>query len=232
MQSRKTGGGVAAIIPAAGSGRRLGFRKPKPFVRVLGRPLIVHTIKNLERSYRFTEIIVAASPRSVRRMRRCLAQFHCKNIKITSGGQTRAQSVFNGLKEVSDECGWVIVHDAARPFVDSTLVKRLLAAAKTSGAAICAAPIHATVKRVNPKGRWIEGTEDRSRFFLAQTPQVFQRKLLQKRYESLGRAALTGTDCAALFDGSGIRVRVVPGDAKNIKITTPEDIELMKFYLR
>ena len=163
--------------------------------------------------------------------KRWLERFHFRKIRVVAGGKTRAESVRNALARVSDECDWVLVHDAARPLVSAALVRRVLEGAKQTGAAIAALPAHATVKRVRKENLTINRTEDREAFYMAQTPQVFGRALLMKRYETLGRAAFKKTDEAALFDGTRVRVKVVSGETKNIKVTTPDDLELLQFHL-
>ena len=222
---------IAAIVPAAGLGRRLKTKAFKPFVRILGKPLLVHTLESLKKSFDFAEIIVAAAPAKLDETLRLLRRHKLHGVRVVLGGRNRSGSVRNALLNVSGDCDWVLVHDAARPFVGRVLVRRLLNAAKATGAAIAATPVTATVKRSGARKDVIFKTEDRERLFLAQTPQLFRKGLLAKRYRTLGAKALLCTDEAALFDRSRVRVRLVPGDPKNIKITAPEDIKLFKFYL-
>lgn len=220
---------VAAVIPAAGRGKRLGAGLPKAFVRVLGKPLLAHTLENLNRSYPFTEIILAVDSALLEKTRLLLKKYGFgKRLRLVAGGATRAESVQKAASSVSPKCDWVLVHDAARPLVDSALVRRTLAAARRSGVALAAMLSTATVKQA--RGGTVT-TLDRRGIHLAQTPQVFKKKLLLDRYRKLGKKALMVTDEAALFDGTG-RVSLVVGDEKNIKITTPADLELFKFYLR
>ncbi len=223
---------VAAIVPAAGLGKRLKTKRLKPFVEILGKPLLAHTLVNLKKSFHFEEIILAVSPSQSGKIHRLLQRFGLSDVKVVVGGKTRAASVRNGVKGVSKDCGWVLVHDAARPLVTKALVKRLISSAKKSGAAICGLPATATVKKIDAKKRAIIKTEDRRGIYLAQTPQVFKKQLLLGRYQKLGRKAFQATDEAALFDGTRVRVNIVQGDVRNVKITTLEDIELMKFYLK
>ncbi len=221
---------VSAIVPAAGQGARLGRSLPKAFVVVAGKPLLEHTLGSLSRAFRFDEILVAVSAEHVGRAEKLAARAGLRNVRVVIGGATRAESVRNALCQVRESSDFVAVHDAARPLVSGKLVKALVAAAAGCGAAIAAVPATATVKRVL-KGR-VTGTEDRDTLALAQTPQVFRKKLLLERYACLGAKALKATDEAALFDGSGQTVRAMPGEAKNIKVTTPEDLELLVHYLK
>lgn len=223
---------IAAIIPAAGQGKRLRAKKLKPFVLVAGVPILVHTIVNLKRSCRLEEIILVVPADQKGDFRKLLQRHRLNGIRMTVGGKTRAESVRNGFEQISDRCDWVLVHDAARPLVSRTVVNRLIKGAKKSGAAIVAMPITSTVKRVDSNNRHILRTENREALYFAQTPQFFQRSLLAEQYQKLGQKVLRATDEATLFDGSRIKVIVVPGEARNIKVTTPEDMELLKFYLR
>jgi 2-C-methyl-D-erythritol 4-phosphate cytidylyltransferase len=220
---------VSAIVPAAGQGIRLGCSLPKAFVSVAGKPLLEHTLLNLSKAFRFDEIIIAVSAKHIGRAEKLAAHTGLGNVRVVRGGATRAESVLNALRTVRNSSALVAVHDAARPLVSKRLVKALVAAAAECGAAIAALPATATVKRVR-KGR-VTGTEDREALMLAQTPQVFRTKLLVARYARLGAKALKATDEAALFDGSGQTVRAVPGEVKNIKVTTPEDLKLFAYYL-
>ena len=223
---------MTAIIPAAGLGRRLAAGKPKAFFRIRGKPLLVYTLANLAKAYPFREMIVAAHPAHVGKMRRLLTASGFGRARVVSGGTTRAASVLKALHAVDRESRWVLIHDAARPLVALSCVKNVLSAAYKTGAALCALPVTSTVKRSDGRASHAVGTEDRHRLFLAQTPQVFRKDLLLQRYGKLGNKALRATDEAALFDGTAVKVRLVIGEAKNIKITTREDVELFEIYLK
>jgi 2-C-methyl-D-erythritol 4-phosphate cytidylyltransferase len=223
---------IAAIIPAAGRGRRLKAGQAKAFVPLSGKPLLILTLTNLKRSFVFKETIVAAASSKIEDVRRILKRHGLGRVRVVPGGRTRAQSVRNAVASVSSSCEWVLIHDAARPLVSKDLVGRLVKGARRTGAAICALPATATVRRIDPRKGLAQATEDRESLVLVQTPQVFRRRLLLERYQRLGRRALQVTDEAALFDRSRVKVKVIPGDPRNIKITTNEDLELCAFYLR
>lgn len=224
---------VAAIVPAAGFGKRLGSRSPKAFAALGSKPILIQTLKRLLASYPFTEVVVAAPPAKIEVVRELIkAHRLAGKLKVVGGGATRSDSVRYALLSVSPESDWVLVHDAARPFVDKGLTMRLLEAARKTGGALCALPSTATVKRINPKTFLTLRTEDRRTLWLAQTPQVFKRELLLARYRMLGRKASLATDEAALFDGSKTRIKVVPGEPHNLKITTPFDLRLAEHYLK
>ena len=176
-------------------------------------------------------MIVAVPAGQAEKFRALLKRYSLGDVRVVQGGRTRAESVRNGVLSVSEDCQWIMVHDAARPLVSKRSVRRLIHSAKKTGAAILIAPVISTVKRMDARHKYILRTEDRSSLVLAQTPQIFKRDLLMARYQALGSKALLATDEAALFDGCQIKVNVVPGDERNIKITTPTDIDLFKFYM-
>ncbi len=222
---------VAAIIPAAGRGTRLKQKTPKAFVEVAGKPLFIHTLFALKKAYPFFQMIVALDPSMMEKAKKLLKKFKI-SADLAVGGATRAESVWNALQAVSPSCAWVAVHDAARPLISGPVVQRTIEEALRSGGALCALPATATVKRVNLKTRRVIKTENRDSLYLAQTPQVFKKEILVKRYKTLGQKAFQATDEAALFDGSSQVVNVVTGDPKNIKITTPEDLEFFERWHR
>ena len=224
---------VAAIVPAAGRGRRFRGKTPKLFVSLRGKPVLVHTLERLVRSFRFEEVLVMTASADIKKTEKLLKRFRLAGPwRVSVGGRTRAESVKRGFEQVSKKSDWVLIHDGARPCIGKALVLRTLTAAKATGAALCAMPATATVKKVDVRRGVVLGTEDRRSLYLAQTPQVFRKDLLSSRYRALGRKALEATDEAALFDGSRIAVRVIEGDARNIKVTTVEDGELLKQTLK
>lgn len=220
---------VAAIIPAAGVGKRLHSKIPKAFVIIRGKPLLVHTLENLRRAYGFHEFIIVVAKREIKSTARLLGRSRLNNFKVVAGGATRAESVLRGLEAVSDRSEWVLVHDAARPLISRSLVRKLLNEVKCTGAVICGLPAQATVKRVS--AGVIQKTENRNEIFLAQTPQVFRKSLLAARYRKLGKKAFAATDEAALFDNTSLRVKMILGEPNNIKITVPEDLRFAEHFL-
>ena len=223
-------GGVSvyAVVPAAGKGKRLGTKMPKAYLPILGKPLFIHTLRALRKTYPFRETVLVVDISRIAQARKELVRHGLGRVWLVAGGATRAESVRNGLLVLPAGRHWVAVHDAARPLVSRKVVRRTLAAAQKGGGAICAVPIASTVKRLDPQRSILRGTEDRSRLVLAQTPQIFGRSLLLSRYKTLGVKALEATDEAALFDGTKQRVRVVEGDERNLKVTTKNDLESLK----
>ncbi len=221
---------VAAIIPAAGKGKRLGAKTPKAFLKILGKPLLIHTLERLLKSYPFQEVLVAADPSKINELKSLLKRYRLAGVRVVAGGKTRPESVRNAVLALGGTSDWVLIHDAARPFVGTRLTHDILAASKKTGAAICALEATATVKKADRVSMLIRETLDRRTIYLAQTPQVFKKSLLTSRYKTLGDKALSATDEAALFDGTKVKVKIVPGNERNLKVTTPGDLDLFKFY--
>ena len=212
---------VGAIIAAAGVGRRFG-EGDKLFAPLAGRPLIAHTLMVFEvcRAVH-TVVLVLAEENLERGCRLVDAAGFDKVVVICPGGPRRQDSVRLGL-EALPECRWVVVHDGARPLVTAALIEAGVAAAAETGAAIAAVPLADTLKEVADDGV-IRRTLDRGNLWAAQTPQVFDYELLR---EAHGRAQGEATDDAALVEALGRRVKVFPGSARNLKVTTAADLAL------
>ncbi len=221
---------VTAIVPAAGQGKRLGSRTPKAFIPVFGKPLLIHTLEALSRAYLFDEILVPVPKAYLERAQRVIQGFKKAPTRVIEGGQTRAQSVRRALDEAHPDTEWILVHDAARPLVESRHIQELLKEVKSHGAVVLVEPVSATVKEVDLKSGLVHKTLERSTLFLAQTPQVMKKDLLEKAYKKLGTEALGMTDEAAIVEAAGGKVKILTGDRHNIKITTQEDLELFKYY--
>ena len=209
------------IIAAAGSGSRLGRSEPKALVPLLGRPLLSWTLEALS-AIPFAGTVIAAPPDRIDEVAGI-----AKETKVVPGGATRSESV-----RLAFEAGGVagenviVVHDAARPFVSPREVEAVIAAAEEVGAAIAAIPVPDTVKSVE-RGR-VTGTLDRSKLWLAGTPQAFSGHVLARAIET-GREV---TDEAALCEALGLPVAAVPVSRLAFKVTTPEDLEIAEAILK
>jgi len=216
---------TAAVVPAAGRGLRMGGSTPKQFLTLGGLPILVHALRVLEESPAITEIILTV-PAADREY--CLNEivahykFH-KITKVVPGGEQRQDSVRHGLAELDQDVDVVLVHDAVRPFLTAEMVARAIDAAAEHRAAIVAIPMRDTIKRVGSDGL-IESTIDRRHLWLAQTPQAFQRTLLQSAHRKAQIENYHATDDAQLMEWLGHRVAIVEGSGENIKITRPEDL--------
>jgi 2-C-methyl-D-erythritol 4-phosphate cytidylyltransferase len=212
---------VAVVIAAAGEGRRLGSRLPKALVPLAGRPLFLHSVRTFGRLPFVREIAVVLPAAWVERIRKSHGR-ELARLKVTAliaGGARRQDSVRAGLDATAAPI--VLVHDAARPLVAPADIRAVARAAARKGAAVLAAPAVDTVKIVDGRGRVVE-TPDRSRVWLAQTPQGFRRKILETAYRRNGRK--DATDDVQLVERGGGRVVVVPATGLNFKVTLPEDL--------
>ena len=223
---------VAALVLAAGRGERFGQAVPKAFVTLAGRPLLLHALAGMAASplvARVVPVIARADRERWERLGPELAAIP-KLAPPVFGGAERQDSVRAGLAALGADFEWVAVHDAARPFVRPQAVARVIEAARACGAAILAAPVADTIKRVQA-GRVIE-TPPRAECWAAQTPQVFRVELLREalaKATALGRVA---TDDAQLVEWLGVPVAVVEGDPDNAKLTRPEDLAAAELRLR
>jgi 2-C-methyl-D-erythritol 4-phosphate cytidylyltransferase len=214
------------IIPAGGTGRRMGGEIPKQYLSLAGIPILVHTLKAFQRSPLVDEIILVVPGGDVAEVRRDLVEWHglSKISLVIAGGRERQDSVRNALAHVRDEHEIILIHDGVRPFVTGGLIERAVAAAKAFGAAVVGVPVRDTVKTVDAAGRVVQ-TVQREGLWLTQTPQAFRRGVLLAAYERAAADGFYGTDDASLVERMGVPVRMIPGDADNIKVTTPEDLE-------
>jgi len=215
---------AAALIMAAGSSKRMRSGINKPYLLYKGRPVIFYSLKVMSKIRDINEIIIVIRRKDEKICRRIIAKYGLKNTRICYGGEKRQDSVYNGLKEVKESNDLVLVHDAARPFISVKLVKQLIKEAKIHKAVIPALPVKETVKRLSD-GWIVDATLDRSKLYLAQTPQVFDRKLIVRAYEEAYKTGFFGTDDAMLVEHLNFPVIVIPGEEKNIKITVREDLK-------
>ena len=233
----------SVIIVAGGAGTRMGGSTPKAFLELAGEPLILRSARAFTQVPGVAEIIVVVPREEMPRLtgmdaanvpaleiiaegsRASLAKKLIKAgvTRFVAGGKRRQDSVFNGLKAASEGCEYVLIHDAARPFVRHEQIEGLIHRTREVGAAILAMPVKDTIKRVDQNGN-ISATVDRAMLWAAQTPQGFRRVRLIKAYEKFGKHDVT--DDAALLERSNDPCTVVQGDASNFKITTPDDLVL------
>lgn len=214
---------VTAIIPAGGSGQRMGLGAPKQFMTLAGLPLLIHTLRAFCDTSAVGAIVVAVPANEISRTETLIRQHGIGKVHaVVAGGATRQESVRRGLAAVPEDCDLVAVHDAARPLVTPALIESCLAAAERHGAAIAAVPVKDTLKREAP-GQLIAATVARDELWQAQTPQVARRELLEAAYAAAERDHFVATDEASLLEHLGCPVALVPGAETNLKITRPED---------
>ncbi|MGD8577954.1 MAG: 2-C-methyl-D-erythritol 4-phosphate cytidylyltransferase [Lysobacterales bacterium] len=224
---------IHALIPAAGRSVRFGGTTLKQYAHLLGAPVIAHSIEAVSRNASVTAVTVALAPDDG--IFDELVRPGWPAVRTVTGGDSRAESVQNGLRHImgeDPEAEWVLVHDAARPCLPAGLVQRLIDAALASGTgAILAVPVHDTLKLADEEGR-IERTVDRSRYWAAQTPQMFRIRQLAEQLAAALAAGESPTDEAAAMERAGVRPLLVPGSPHNIKITGAEDLALAEFILQ
>ncbi|HET6493307.1 MAG TPA: 2-C-methyl-D-erythritol 4-phosphate cytidylyltransferase [Burkholderiales bacterium] len=222
-----------ALIPAAGSGSRMGRQLPKQYLALSGRPLIHYPLARLCAQAEIEQVFVVLAPGDRHFPRFDWRQFSPKLEPLYCGGETRAASVFNGLLAARDAIAssdWVLVHDAARPCLGAAELERLmteLAQDETGG--LLAVPVADTLKRAN-RERQVVQTEARDQLWQAQTPQMFRYRLLLEALRAADHALVT--DEARAIEDLGLKPRLVMGDARNIKVTYPQDLALAELILK
>lgn len=220
-----------AIVVAAGSGVRMGVRMPKALVPMGGRPLVAWSLIALAECDLIDGIVLAAPPGHETTMRMAVGEAGGEGLIVVSGGSTRQRSVAAALAAVPREANEILVHDAARPLITPQLVETVLEGLVDVEGAIAATPLADTLKRAG-RDQIIEGTVDRAGLWQAQTPQAFHADVLRRAFELADDEVLeTATDCAAMVEALGGRVRLVAWGSPNLKVTTPADLEQAEMLL-
>lgn len=232
---------VIVIIPAAGLGTRMAPAGGRPqtskqYSELGGVPILLHTLRKFAAAPQVTEIYLALRQTEGKSfLERLQADQLAKPVHVVEGGENRQQSVTNALAVVkAEEDDIVLVHDAVRPFVEQETIEHVIEAASKYGAAIAGIPAMDTIKQVErtAEGAVIRATIPRAQIVMAQTPQGFRYHILRKAFDEAATDGFSGTDEASLVERSGHDVQVVMGSPRNIKITTPGDMELAEFYLK
>ncbi len=238
---------VFVIVPAAGLGTRMAspsapkVKKPrtKQFKELGGVPILVHTLRKFAAAPEVYEIVVALRRDEIAGFRtqveKEFPEILNKRFQIVEGGEHRQNSVHNALAHIpADPEDIILVHDAVRPFVTHEIITNVIEAASRRGAAIAGWPAVDTVKQVErtAEGALVKSTIPRASVVMAQTPQGFRYPILKKAFDSAMADGFLGTDEASLIERDGLPVVVVMGSHRNMKITTPADMELAEFYLQ
>ncbi len=223
---------VAAIIPAAGSGIRMGLPLPKQFLALKGVPILVHTLRVFQQVDAIGYIIAVVPAESCDLVEELVQQYQLDKVtRVVAGGKERQDSVLAGLEALPAGVELVLVHDGVRPFVPITVIENCLFEAEKTGAAMAAIPVKDTLKSVS-SGKVINKTISRDDVWQAQTPQAVTKDLLKEAYRlAAEKKDFIATDEAGLLELMGHPVKVVEGSEKNIKITRPEDLILAKAIL-
>jgi 2-C-methyl-D-erythritol 4-phosphate cytidylyltransferase len=225
---------TVAVIPAAGFGIRMKSKRAKQFLSLDGRPILAVTLIHFQECSEVDGIVLVAPPGDVDYCReRIVEEFGLTKVEtIVPGGKHRQDSVRLGLQATEGRYDLVLIHDGVRPVIEEGLLTRIMEAARIHRAVIAALPAKETVKEVDERGEVVR-TYDRHRIWMVQTPQAFRyHDILNAHHMALAEGWEEATDDAFLVERSGIPVTVVKGSEKNIKVTTPYDLELARFLLR
>lgn len=215
---------VVVIVPAAGTGSRFGSGIPKQFQQLAGKPLIQHVIERFLIDANVLRVVVPVADVLLASVK------NSERVTFVAGGETRQQSVINGLAE-SDEAELIAVHDAVRPLFSPAMFHSVIAAAREFGAALPVIPVADTIHLMTEDAT-VSQTLDRGMLAAAQTPQCFRADLLRDVLARAEREGITGTDEAGLAARFGHTVKAIPGDPRNLKITVPEDLAIAESYLQ
>ncbi|MBF0252774.1 MAG: 2-C-methyl-D-erythritol 4-phosphate cytidylyltransferase [Candidatus Omnitrophica bacterium] len=216
---------VAAVIVAGGIGKRLGLKKPKQFLNVRKAPMIIHSIKAFERNNDITSIVVVCHKDFIDYCKKTIKKYKIKKaLQVIAGGKTRQESGYNGLAHCPEGTKYVLIHDAARPFVSDDLIERLIKETKKYGAVIPACKVKDTI--IEEAKGYIKSFPERDKLMNVQTPQGFKYELIAIAHELAEMKKIkNATDDATLIANMGKRVKVIEGDTENIKITDKADLE-------
>jgi 2-C-methyl-D-erythritol 4-phosphate cytidylyltransferase len=224
---------TVAIIVGAGAGVRMGTNRAKQFLEVDGQPILALTLKKFQSCSAVDSIILVVPVTDLEFCQKGIVDKYdlSKVGMIVPGGRKRQDSVRHGIEASDGKYELVLIHDGVRPLVDSLLIEQTIAAATEYRAVITGLPAKDTVKEVD-ENSLVKKTYDRKKVWLVQTPQAFSYEDIHAAHKQAHAEAWDGvTDDAMLIEKAGIPVKVIPGSEKNIKITTPADLELVRFYM-
>jgi 2-C-methyl-D-erythritol 4-phosphate cytidylyltransferase len=223
----------AVILAAAGKSERFGGAEKKTFAKIDGRAVFLRSIEAFIHRDDVCQTILAVAPEDMEEAKtRYGANLGFMGVNLVEGGARRCDTIMLAMKALREDAEFVAVHDAARPCVTTDMIDRVFAESIKTGAAVLAAPLTGTIKRVSAAVKIIEETVPREGLFEAQTPQVFRRDVLVKAYESIAEGDAAATDDAQLVERTGHAVAVVASDATNLKITTRGDLTLAAAILK
>lgn len=224
--------GLSVIIPAAGSGERMGSEIPKPFIKVGDKTILHHTVSRFLNVPGIVQVIIATSEKYIPEIEAMSDSFSkgADFFKVVKGGAERQYSIYNALEYVSGQAHLVAVHDAVRPFIREELIVECCEVAEKVGGAVLGVPAKDTIKQVDNE-QMITSTPNRVFLWQAQTPQIFRKELLVKAYQLALEDEYIGTDDASLVERIGGKIQMVEGDRENLKITYPVDLKIAELIL-
>ena len=223
---------IGVVIPAAGSGRRMGLAERKQYIRVGGKPLLLHTLEAFDHIRAVKSIVVVVPAADVASVTAMVRRARAGNVHaVVPGGAERQDSVWCGLQAFATPPDIVLVHDAVRPLVAGRVIRAVARAAAAHQAAVVGVRVKDTIKVEEPSGFYAR-TIDRSALWAVQTPQGFRWELLLHAHRKAREDGFVGTDEASLVERLNLPVRIVEGDYDNIKVTTPEDLAICRFLMK
>ena len=224
---------IVALIAAAGKGKRMNTRISKPFIPIFGKPILAYTIEKFERCKLIDKIYLTVNSEEKELCsRNIIMKYNFSKVQeLVDGGETRQDSIYNGLKALDKDTDIVVIHDGARPLIKETIIQDSIETAQKYGAAVTAIPIKDTVKKCG-KDFFINKTLNREEIWRAQTPQTFRYDLILPAYDQAYEYKYLTTDDAAIIERYGNKVKLIIGSEENIKITTPFDIIVAENFLK
>lgn len=221
------------LIPAAGSGKRMGGDRNKLLLPLRGKPLLAWTLLAANQAQSIEWIGVIAQPEEWQELQGIVSDVGLNRVvHYIPGGKTRQESVYNGLKALPPAAQQVLIHDGARCLISPSLIDRCADALAHYPGLIAAIPVKDTIKQVIPNTHQIQHTPDRHLLWAAQTPQGFDVATLLKCHREALEQGWAVTDDAALFEKCGLPVEIVEGEDTNLKVTTPVDLAIADFILQ
>ena len=217
----------SVIIAASGTGKRMKSAVAKQYLELKGRTVLSYTVEVFEKSESINEIVIVCGENDIAFVKKEIVEkYDLGKVKaVVAGGKERQDSVYNGLKAVSPDCDIVLIHDGVRPFVENKHIKPLINAAYEYGGCVLGVRVKDTVKVCDENGI-VTDTPSRDALWAAQTPQCFKYDVIMKAYEKAFEDNYYGTDDSMLAERTGVKIKMVEGSYNNIKLTTPEDIDL------
>jgi 2-C-methyl-D-erythritol 4-phosphate cytidylyltransferase len=229
---------LTAIVPSAGLGKRFDASRRKTFVTVKGVPLFIYTLKRLHSEKSIGEIIPVLRQEDMDKAFEIVKEYNLSKIKqIARGGEERQDSIYNALKLVEESVNepyrncFVLIHDGVRPYIPEGMIEKLIEGIKGVDGVIPGIPVKDTIKEIDAGGI-VLSTLNRDKVRAVQTPQFFSFKAIKKAYDSAIEDGFYATDDAALIERVGGKIKIIPGSPYNIKVTTPEDLEMVEYVLK
>ena len=221
-----------AVVLAAGNGKRMGGPVAKQFLEVNGKPLIFYALDTMETSKVIDQVVLVVPEESIEYVKKEILEKYSLNkvVRVVAGGKERYDSVRNALRFIEKDT-YIFIHDGARALVSEEIMKRGLEQVELCSACVAAVPVKDTIKRVDQDGFAVE-TPERSTLWTVQTPQVFAGEIIKEAYEALPETANVTDDAGVVEWYGNAKVKMYLGDYTNLKVTTPEDMILMKSFLK